>query len=224
MPYEYTHTDVTGSEPRPFSCRLECRRCEAENNDGSTCKRRVCIWLPFCWQHNIKKLSLKVAQSKALPGSLGLFATEDFEKGDMVAPYGGEVIDAEETRKRYGMANEYGLGPYLLYSVDSACERYISSASNGGFGSIPKSARNVYFNNTSHRYGTVKRKGEKYNGKTLTKDNLGVKYWSFAKRRIAKGEELIADYGDEGYTEAFDRRMRKCNELGVECDITKLVR
>ena len=224
MPLKYFHTDVTRDLPRVFSCELECRRCESVNSGGERCGRRVCIWLPFCWQHTRKHLHLRVGESEALPGSLGLFATEDFEEGDMVAPYGGEVIGNTEVRKRYGKVNDLSIGPYLLHSVDSACVRYVSSASNGGFGSIPDSASNVHFRRTSHRYGTVRGEGEECDGVVLSRNNLGVKYWSFAKRRIRGGEELIADYGDRGYGEAFERRRMKCDRLGVECDVTKRVR
>lgn len=223
MPYKYTHTNVTDSEPTSFECTLRCERCMASKPNGEQCRRDVCIWLPFCWQHMRQLLGIKIAPSQALPGSLGMFATNGFSEGDLVAPYGGEVLTGSQVAKRYGN-NEYSVGPYLLYSVDSACVRYVGSASNGAFGSISRDMRNVGFRKTCHRFGTVKQKGEKYDGLVLSKSNLGVKYWSVALRDITPGEEIIADYGDKDYDNTFSRRQEVCDKLGIECDSTKRVR
>ena len=222
MPYQYSHSNVTGSEPKTFTCPLRCERCMASKSNGEQCRREVCIWLPFCWQHTRQLLGIKIAPSQALPGSLGMFAINGFSKGDLVAPYGGEVLTQAQVNKRYG-DNENALGPYLLYSVDSACVRYVGSASNGAFGLIPRDRRNVYFDKTCHRFGTVKQQGEEYNGLVLSKSNLGIKYWSIAMRDIAPGEEIIADYGDKDYDNAFSRRQALCDKFGVECDSTRRI-
>lgn len=223
MPYKYVHADVTRDKPRTFECVLECRQCRAEREDGEQCRRNVCIWLPFCWQHTRRILGVKIAPSKALPGSLGLYSVNGFKKGDLVAPYGGEVLSAAEIRKRYGVVNEYSLGPYLLYSVDSACVRFVASAANGAFGQVPSSASNVYFDKTCHRFGTFKKKGEEHDGLVLSRDNMGVKYWSIAQRDILPGEEILADYGVADYETAFARRQTRCEQHGLECDITMRV-
>ena len=219
MPYRYVHTDVTRNAPRTFACDLECRRCPASRNDGEQCSRNVCIWLPYCWQHTQRLLGVKVAPSVALPGSLGMYAVTGFAKGDLVAPYGGEVLKPTEVARRYG-SNEYALGPYLLYSVDAACVRYVASAANGAYGVVPRALRNVKLTFTCHRFGTVKRRGEAFSDGKLSRDNMGIKYWSVALRDIAPGEEIVADYGDHGYDTTFARRQERCAQFGVECDRT----
>ena len=163
-------------------------------------------------------------ESEAIPGALGLFTERDIRRGDMVAPYGGELLSDEMEAQRYG-EGELSLGPYLLYSVDSACKRYIASGSNGAFGLIDPSASNVVFYPTCLRYqGQAKEPGSVFQGRTLSRSNLGIKYWSFASKDIAAGSELIADYGGYNYDEAFQRRESKCAELGVTCDTTKRVK
>ena len=224
MPHTYVHTDVTTETPRVFECDLECRQCEASAADGTRCKRRVCIWLPFCWQHTRNRIHVKVGPSKAIPGSTGLFATRDFAKGDMVAPYGGERMTETDLRKRYGNPGEFWLAPYTLYSVDSACTRYVASAANGGFGMVPASARNVIFYPTSHRFDVHRPAGTVFEGRTLTRDNMGIKYWMVASRPIRAGEEIVADYGGKHYDAAFARREQRCTSMKVVCDRTRRTR
>lgn len=224
MPYKYVHSDVTRDTPKTFECTLECRQCTASKLDGEQCKRNVCIWLPFCWQHTQNMLGVKISNSKALPGSLGMFAVKGFKKGELIAPYGGEILSQVDVKKRYGLVNEYSLGPYLLYSVDSACVRFVASAANGAFGSIPSSSSNVYFDKTCHRFGTEKKRGDTFNGLVLSRDNLGIKYWSIASRDILPGEEILANYGEYDYDSAFARREEKCKRFGVECDRTERIK
>ena len=220
MPYTYNHVNVTSSDTNVFSCTLMCEQCGAPSKNGVRCKRRVCIGLPFCWQHTKRTLGLVLKESKAIPGALGLFTDHDIHQGEMVAPYGGEKLSDEEVVQRYG-EGPLSLGPYLLYSVDSACKRYIASGSNGAFGLIHPSTANVTFYPTCHRYqGQTKEAGSMFQGRTLNRSNLGIKYWSFASKDIDAGSELIADYGDKHYDETFQRREAKCAELGVTCDET----
>ena len=220
MPLEYRHSNVESTPTLPFRCDLVCQQCSAPRSDGERCKRKICAWLPFCYQHSESFIGISVKDSTAIPGSKGLFATRPFETGEMVAPYGGEVLSEAEVKSRYG-DGEYSLGPYLLYDVDSACKRFVASASNGAFGGVPSSMRNVILDRVAHRHGTVKQKGDVYQGRVLSASNMGIKYWSIASRPISKGEEIIADYGEEGYVDAFVRRQARCEERGVVCDSTK---
>lgn len=224
MPWRYTHANVTQEDTHTFACDLRCRQCEAPARDGSRCKRTVCIWMPFCWQHAQRLLGVRVAPSRVLANSNGLFATRAFAKGEMVAPYGGDVLTEADVKSRYG-SGPYAIGPYLLSRVDSACNRYIASAANGGFGTVDRALVNIVYFPTAHQYhGPPKREGTVYQGRRLSRDNLGIKWWTFASRDIAAGDEIVASYSDDssggGYDGALLRRLEECSARNVDCDKT----
>lgn len=105
---------------------------------------------------------------------------------------------------------------------DAACVRGVGSASNGAFGGVPKARANVVFNPTTHQYGVEKGAGTSFQGRALTRSNLGVKHWSWATRAIRSGEEIVADYGVSlGYEGAFVKRQAECARRSVACDRTK---
>jgi hypothetical protein len=224
MPPVYTHQNVTGKAPKAFRCDLECRTCGAPTANGQACKRRVCMWLPYCYQHTRQIFHVSVAESKALRGTTGLFACRGFRKYDMIAPYDAEAVGEGQILDRYG-EGKYALGPYLLGGVDAACRRGVASASNGAFGDV-RQEPNVYFEETMDK----KKRPHKIVGENREvihdfrkEDNLGIQWWMFAYRDIAAGEELIADYGSRGnYTAAFQRRESRCkNKFRLsECDQT----
>ena len=221
MPYRYRHQNVTTSPSTVFECDLTCNRCVATSASGNPCRRVTCMWLPCCWQHSRLLLGVHPGPSRVIPGSTGLFASRSFAPGEMIAPYGGDVLTNTEVARRYG-TGELSIGPYLLGNVDSACRRYIASASNGAFGQVAARESNVYFRDTMHRLtGVEKGAGSAYKGFVLTRGNLGIKKWSVATRPVRAGDELVADYGVAGYEEAFLRRLRECDG---ECDTTRYVR
>ena len=225
MPYEYAHTDVTREgAPRRFACALACRECAAPRAGGGACRRRVCLWLPYCWQHARAHFGVATRDSGVLPGATGLYAVRDFARGEMIAPYAGERVDEAAVRARYG-AGPLALGPYLLRGVDAACERGVASASNGAFGAVDEARANVTFEATAQRYhGPPRPAGATHGGLTLSRGNLGVRLWSVAARRIRAGEELVAHYGSKEYDAAFAERARRCDALGRACDATRRVR
>lgn len=142
----------------------------------------------------------------------------------MVAPYGGEILRKEaRITERYGNNRAYSIGPYLLNQVDSACRRFIASAPNGAFGTVDPSRANVSFRPTQHKWENQRKaEGDEYQKLLLSQDNLGIKMWAVADRDIEKGEEILADYGDEQeYVDTFMRRMDRCRERGVVCDRTR---
>ena len=222
MPYKYEHSDVTRAETRKFECDLECRQCKCPKKDGTRCNRKVCVWLPFCWQHMRSELGILVKDSNVVPGTSGLYADRDFSNGEMVAPYGGEVLTPAEILKRYGRPSSgVSIGPYLLGSVDSACTRYVASASNGAFGIVSPEHANVKFEPLSHRHGTYVPEGHVYKRVVLSRNNLGIKFWTIAERDIRKGEELVANYGVSGsYYAVHSARENVCARRGVVCDLT----
>jgi hypothetical protein len=142
MPNKY----VFKSDKTDFSCRLECQQCEAITSKGTPCKRRTCLDRQ-CFQHLLQSMNLRIKTS-LLPGvGNGLFAmwsnslpeskasylnhtTPIFKKSDVVAFYGGEIIQNNVFNERYG--DETGNGPYTIelsiahpYSLmlDGACKR-----------------------------------------------------------------------------------------------------
>lgn len=219
MPYEYVHENVTVDPHRDFVCTLACEQCTAVGANGKRCRRRVCIWLPYCWQHSRTDFGVAVAPSELLPGSTGMYATREFHKGEMIAPYGGEQLSEATVVKRYGVG-PLSLGPYLLGNTDSACRRYVASAANGAFGAIPAKRANAMFMDTAHRnLGKEKSPPHQYQGYPLTRGNLGIKKWLVATQKISPGEEIACDYGDaEEYADNFGRRAALCRR--DECDAT----
>ena len=215
----YLHDNVTRERPSVFQCDLKCATCGAPTASGQTCKRRVCMWLPFCHQHTVSIFGITTKASKAIPGATGLFATRPFSKHEMVAPYQGEWVTDAEVRRRYG-SGELSLGPYLLDSVDAACERGIGSAANGAFGIVSSKAQNLVMQKTMQRREGAKRAGDRYGTFRLSRDNMGIKYWMVATRNIAAGEELLAHYGSKGYVAAFQKRAARCSDMGLACDRT----
>jgi hypothetical protein len=223
MPYEYTHENVTVQPHKDFVCDLACAQCEAVGLNGARCRRRVCIWLPYCWQHAKADFGVAVAPSKVLPGSTGMYATRDFARNEMIVPYGGETLHEREVIRRYG-TGPLSVGPYLLGNTDSACRRYVASAANGAFGTIPRERSNAMFRDTAHRvHGDQKGPPHQYRGYSLTRGNLGIKKWLVATDDLRQGDEIVADYGDaDEYSENFMRRNGLCQRK--ECDTTRYKR
>ena len=221
MPWVYTHNDVTQSTTRKFECELQCIQCEATSNRGERCARKVCMWLPFCWQHTQIHFGVRVRPSVVLPGDSGLFATRSFRKHEMIVPYGGELLTEAQISNRY-RKGPMALGSYLLGRIDSACTRYVASASNGAFGSISPSSANVKFESTGARYQQHSRPaGTVVGNLALTRDNMGIKFWTIATRDIEEGEELVAWYGNQAYSDALLQREAECGRRGVNCNRTR---
>ena len=223
MPHRYTHVNVTDArETRAFECDLQCQRCTATKADGTQCRRTVCIWLPYCWQHTLREFGVRVGPSMAIPGTSGLLSERRFETGSLVVPYVSESVTERVVRSRYGTGPD-ALGPYLFENRDAACVRGVGAAPNGAFGVVPRSAANVIFRPTSARNGLVRNEGTRYKGLVLDRSNMGVRIWAVATRTILPGEEIVADYGNDDYRDAFQNRMEVCQARGVVCDATRYV-
>lgn len=164
-----------------FQCELHHQRCEANNKNGTQCKRECCIPYIVCAQHLTKLYHLKKKKSNIMNAGLGLFAWDDtkgeneviFPANTKIARYLGEVLTAEEIRERYGDKN----APYgMLISqradmyMDSACKRCVSSLANT-FGS--KLHQNAKFSvNNKHECFLV------------------------STKPIKNHQEILADYSD----------------------------
>ena len=72
--------------------RRECTRCHAHIANGPRrCSRRTCIYPRYCWQHTQKLDGLKLAPSTLPNTGLGLFATKDFARNELIGPYTGTI-------------------------------------------------------------------------------------------------------------------------------------
>ena len=136
---------------KSFSCQLQCNQCTAHTENGSRCKLRVCVGVPYCWIHNrsIKHLAMK--NSTIQNSGKGLFAIRTktkgltqqqknkpiFKKDEVITKYDGEKLSPQQLNERYGESQNY-TAPYALsyrknkedIIIDAACKRGIGSIAN----------------------------------------------------------------------------------------------
>lgn len=162
-----------------FQCELHCQQCDFVKEDGTKCRRRVCLGSPTCWQHSIIRYGIKIKDSTIALAGKGLFAERDFDRWEYICPYIGENVTNECLDLRYGLD---GTAPYATDlddgAIDSACYRGIAAFANGLFGEDGKSLPKVY-----------------HNVEIFDDDEGNV--WLRARKKILKGEEMFAYYGTQ---------------------------
>jgi hypothetical protein len=121
-----------------FQCKLVSEQCSSKCRNGASCKRRVVMGLPYCWNHLLIEKHLRVKKSTIPHGGKGLYALDNskgneiiFRKGDKIIEYEGERIDEEEINRRYGNTS----APYTLNvdydeNIDCACQRGAGAIAN----------------------------------------------------------------------------------------------
>lgn len=116
-----------------FRCRLRCDQCTFVKPDGNRCRNRVCLGYPICWIHTKQTYGVKTRPS--VLGGRGLFATRNFQQGDWIVPYVGEIIDEECVNLRYpgDVTATYVLEDTDARFIDSACQRGTGAIANGRF-------------------------------------------------------------------------------------------
>lgn len=121
-----------------FECTLACARCEAHTKAGPRCRRRTCAYLPYCSSHIVGELKVKIMPSNIQGAGKGLFAWNPreegiiFRQGDVIAPYGGEILDPAQTYARYnGSHRPYGVQVSAVRTLDAACSRGTGAYANG---------------------------------------------------------------------------------------------
>ena len=160
-----------------FSCALESERCHSQTKIGTRCSRKCVIGTPYCWSHLLSNHHLRLLPSTVPNAGKGVFVLNKqrplgeiiIRNGDVVCPYGGELIDETTLNRRYGDKT----APYALQLSQN---RYRDAACARGVGSmINHDGRraNVSFA-VNHRAKTVSIK---------------------AKRNLRNGEELFLSYG-----------------------------
>jgi len=151
MPYQfkfYVHDNVL------FCARLQSERCVGRCKNGAQCSRTTVIGTDLCWSHLLQIKHLRIKTSTIPNAGKGLFATDQelgpddivFKKGATICSYEGELINADELRRRYG----HHTAPYALQLrrdafIDSATERGYASLANRGAAAGQNNARFVVY-------------------------------------------------------------------------------
>lgn len=199
MPYGY-HFDYDCSEgPTSLSKILQCDRCQYNVTSNVKCQRRVCIGLPYCWQHSKQMYNVRVKDSRI--AGKGLFVETPsrlqhdvrgpvFKKNDFICPYNGKRIKHNKLNRIYPGDC---VAPYAWCGTrdceDAASKRGIGSLANG---EGPR--RNRIQTNARLTQFSPKLSG-KYFGSGPAPRNKQV--WLQATRDIYNGEEIIIEYGDD---------------------------
>ena len=149
MPYIFTFFI---DHNQGFQSILETEQCVAQNANGHRCSRKVCIGINLCWSHLLKYKHLRIKHSTIPNAGKGLFAIDNkqpenaiiFKKGDVIADYIGQTINAQTLRNRY----EKHTAPYGIYLkkdtyIDAATERGYASLANQAPQSALKNAKFV---------------------------------------------------------------------------------
>lgn len=166
-----------------YSCTVACQQCSATAAGGQRCRNRACIGGPQCWLHLLRDSKLRMLKSTVAGAGTGLFAMDRkarpgqpavvvFKKGDVVTPYGGEIVSRAVLNSRYGQYTApYGI---QLRGADrfenGACVRGPGSMANH----VPRSRANAEFR--------------------LSRANLAR---IVATKRIYSGQEVLVSYGSE---------------------------
>ena len=165
-----------------FIASLHCHRCIGIARNGSRCRRKVCIGLPFCFQHLESTLHLKIKPSTIPNSGKGLYAINKrmrpnaviFYADAEICRYYGEIVNSNTLNRRY--TREY-TAPYGV-TINSSSDRYEDGALDRGVGSIA--------NHKPHNDGA--------NAQLRVRDNVIILQ---ASKPIRNGEEIFVDYGRE---------------------------
>ncbi len=151
--------------------------CSTINSKGKRCKNKS-LKNEKCWVHLKMKDGLRIKQSNIANGGLGLFATKDFKKNDIVAPYSGPII-SEAKADQEKSSNKYLLQITKNKVIDAS--------------SPVKSGAGRYANQCK---AENKRKEEcKCNNAKLVKSRDYSKAQLKANKTIKNGQEIFTNYG-----------------------------
>ena len=164
---------------------------------------------PCCLECTVRYLGLTINQSGRLGLGCGLFATRNFEIGDVIVPYLGLVSPDRPVQS--------------AYTVQVSQKRYIDATLLRGLGSFVNHSSERGKVNVKARLATFhaeqfpnpNQDGRSYGkGKASFPSVLRMDpfvgfqhYWLVAQRRIDKDTELIINYGTEAG--AINRLMHK---------------
>ena len=195
-----------------FQCHLSCMRCKYTiPSTHKRCARRVCVGVPYCFQHIRPAMNLRYGPS-TIPGIKGLFAWDAstkgagkrcvFKRGQRIAYYTGERLTLAQTNTRYDYHTFDPTAPYAIRLsdgsvVDAACCRGIGSLINDPKGVAGASA-NVELDDD-----IIRATDPIYNGEELFAEYEGL-YWRNS-RCPARGKR-------SGSPECFVWRIRQATK------------
>jgi hypothetical protein len=157
-------------------------QCAAMNKISKVqCKRRTCLYLPYCFQHVRSELKVYVKPSLIPGAGLGLFAAEDIKNNAIIAHLSGEIISEDEQTRRY---TDEATAPYVVQEPggtlrDGALMRYVGHYSNTRLGQRKQSIR-------ANTNADIKR----------CHGQPGVHACIKASKLIRRDEEILTYYGD----------------------------
>jgi hypothetical protein len=140
-----------------------------------------------------------VADSKLLYAGRGLFADKDFCKNDLITEYGGEVIDADEAKRRRakGAASHIRSLVPLHVCIDG---RHVSVRQGEGGASFINDPLGKHPYNCKF---VVKQTSE---GVVRTGLSVGERCFVVALSNIRKGDELYVSYGNDYWVDVFTNK------------------
>ncbi len=146
----------------------------AFRNNGLRCQRQTTLSHPYCAIHTREVYGVEIRASQIKAAGLGLWATRDIPKGQVLFNYEGERLTQAEYDERYedDTLGVYGIGLTKKIVIDarrtdSGIARYICTYQGSG-----------------------KKPNVEYQS-----DNKVIEM--VTTRAIKAGEELLSDYGDE---------------------------
>lgn len=190
-----------GQDPavrRPlFECDLECEQCIGATRAGARCRRKTCLYLPYCAQHLKSELSLEVRPSAY---GLGLFAARDprnpgrvvFRPGDWIASLEGERMTKVELDGRYGPDEDNEIAPYAAtaehgFVHDGACRRAVGQYANTRVQALRPHLLHYGACNAEFHLRYTDMNGVNRHPRQFS--------WIRATKVIREGDEIVAFYG-----------------------------
>ncbi|HNZ42142.1 MAG TPA: SET domain-containing protein [Bacteroidales bacterium] len=120
-------------------------------------------------------ISIKPSQ---IPGSgLGLWATKDFKKGDVIVKYDGDKISLKECERRNQNQDGYG-GYYLTLSKNRIIDAQYTLWAMGRYANDAAGLNRIKGLRNNAKYQLIKREA-----------------FIVASRNIKAGEEILVSYG-----------------------------
>ena len=166
---------MSGSIQQTERCHATTKRRGA----NTRCKHRT-TRSTMCWQHLQALKQLRIKTSPIKNAKLGLFTTDDIDKGSIIAKYTGDVVIDKDPDFHSPYALQIAPTKYIDASRSNTAEgRYANDALNNQ--AYDNNAELLY--NKRGRYGYLK-----------------------ATRDIWKGEEILTSYGDDYWSKDIDRK------------------
>jgi len=207
-----------------FEGRLKCNLCAHNfaNDNDRKCKAKVCIGVPYCWQHLRIRHHLRI---KASEYGKGLFAEHPkrehdheicFNKNDIICPYIGESLTRAQLNGRYGEET----APYAVNHIN----KYFDAALRRGAGSLANHANPPNFNaayvyRTKRDFDTSSWTEREDLGRPLSNypfrnDRKSYRplpgfIYVYATKNIKYGEQILANYQNDYHFNNHSTRVKK---------------